>query len=136
MSVTDLYKTDVGQEAARVMNAGIDIHVGGRRIVFRMLPIQQDMEWRRAMANVYAGIAKAEQAESVGTVAIINYLATDGMDALIDACFMLAPTVDKGAVLERATRAELADMCCRVMEEFYLPFVRSCLAVYQAAVPR
>lgn len=136
MSVPDPYKTDIGPEAGRALNAGIDIHIGGRRIVFRPLPIQQDIEWRRAMADVYAGIAQAEKADSIGTVAIINYLATDGMDKLVDACFMLAQGIDKNAVLAHATRAEMADMCIKIMEEYYLPFVRSCLALYQAAVPR
>ena len=134
-SLPDAYR-DIDADAARALNAGIEVTLGGRRIVLRMLPIDQDMEWRRRMAEIYCRIAEAEKSDGVGTMAILKYLATDGIDEMADACLMLAPTVNKNAVLGHATRAEMCAMCEAVVREFYLPFVVSLLGLYRAAVPQ
>lgn len=131
----DAYKdVDISRDSERALNAGIEVVLGGRRIVFRMLPIDQDIHWRRAMADIYCDIAAAEQ-EGIGSIAILKYLATDGLDRMLDACFMLAPTVDQSKAVATATRTELVELCKKVLEEFYLPFVKSLLELYVLAVP-
>lgn len=134
MSYPDPYN-DIHADAARALNAGIEVTLGGRRIVFRMLPIDQDLEWRRRMADIYCKIAEAEKTDSIGPMAILRYLATDGMDEMVAACFMLAPTVNQADAIRNATRTELVELCRRVLEEYYCPFVVSLLGLYRTAVP-
>lgn len=118
-----------------ILNTGITIDIGGVEVTFRMLPIAEDMEWRRGIGRIVSTVVKRQLLRDADFEAeLIAYFFGDGMDDLIKSVFELA---DKplDVVVATATRQEISSAVAEVYKAYYVPFVSSVVEIWGTLRP-
>ncbi len=108
-----------------VLNQGITVTLGGHEYTIRALPIDKDLEWRKAVGKFFASVARTmDTKEPHELLARAGELvAGEGMDDIINSMFLLEGW--EGLDITQVTRVEIMRAAAEVYKAYYAPFVES-----------
>ena len=106
-------------EEDKIVQAGIDVILGGKTYSIRPLVIRDSREWRKEAIKLIAPLpklasAKIEDAEEFGQ--ILTTMLVTSPDQAIDLFFMYAKDLDRDVIENEATDDEMATAFKAVLE--------------------
>ena len=118
-----------------VLNEGTAVELGGCEYTIRPLPIDRDLEWRKAVGKFTAEVVRTMDSKDPRELMAraAEMVSGEGMDIIVNSMFLLEGW--DGVDISTVSRLELTRVTAEVYQAHYAPFVSALIVLALSLAP-